>query len=295
MLLRSNGSVQDLRQPLEDGQQIQIVTTRDKDDPDALYVLAALGRASARRGGPASLPGREDRDRPADRERLLLRLRVPGADPRGRPREDRGRDRARAEGGPRVVARGDRRRRGEADLLRAGRELQGGARRHRGRADHPLHAGRLHRPLPRSAPPELEADQGAQAHEPRRRVLARRRAQQAADADLRHRLLLAGGSRPPPRAAGRGAQARPPPARARPRPVPPLRALAGLAVLAPEGNGDLERARGSAPRGELGSAATRRSRRRSCTTSRRTSPRGTTTTTRRTCSSSTRATRSAWR
>src|SRR6187397_3299364 len=39
VLVRSNGSVQDLRQPLEDGQQIQILTTRDKDDPDALYVL----------------------------------------------------------------------------------------------------------------------------------------------------------------------------------------------------------------------------------------------------------------
>ena len=39
VLLRSNGSVQDLRQPLEEGQQIQIVTTRDTDDPDALYVL----------------------------------------------------------------------------------------------------------------------------------------------------------------------------------------------------------------------------------------------------------------
>jgi threonyl-tRNA synthetase len=39
VLLRSNGSVQDLRLPLEDGQQIQIVTTRDTDDPDALYVL----------------------------------------------------------------------------------------------------------------------------------------------------------------------------------------------------------------------------------------------------------------
>jgi threonyl-tRNA synthetase len=31
--------VQDLRLPLEDGQQIQILTTRDKDDPDALAVL----------------------------------------------------------------------------------------------------------------------------------------------------------------------------------------------------------------------------------------------------------------
>ena len=39
VLLRSNGRVQDLRLPLEDGQRIQIVTTRDKDDPDALYVL----------------------------------------------------------------------------------------------------------------------------------------------------------------------------------------------------------------------------------------------------------------
>ena len=39
VLVRSNGSVQDLRAPLEDGQQIQILTTRDSDDPDALYVL----------------------------------------------------------------------------------------------------------------------------------------------------------------------------------------------------------------------------------------------------------------
>jgi threonyl-tRNA synthetase len=39
VLVRSNGHVQDLRNPLENGQQIQIVTTRDKDDPDALYVL----------------------------------------------------------------------------------------------------------------------------------------------------------------------------------------------------------------------------------------------------------------
>src|SRR6188768_3728797 len=39
VLLRSNGRAQDLRLPLEDGQQIQIVTTRDTSDPDALYVL----------------------------------------------------------------------------------------------------------------------------------------------------------------------------------------------------------------------------------------------------------------
>jgi threonyl-tRNA synthetase len=39
VLVRSNGRVQDLRLPLEEGQEIQILTTRDKDDPDALYVL----------------------------------------------------------------------------------------------------------------------------------------------------------------------------------------------------------------------------------------------------------------
>ncbi|MDX6454649.1 MAG: threonyl-tRNA synthetase [Gaiellaceae bacterium] len=39
VLVRSNGHVQDLRLPLEDGQPIHFLTTRDKDDPDALYVL----------------------------------------------------------------------------------------------------------------------------------------------------------------------------------------------------------------------------------------------------------------
>jgi threonyl-tRNA synthetase len=39
VLVRSDGRVQDLRLPLQDGEQIQILTTRDRDDPDALYVL----------------------------------------------------------------------------------------------------------------------------------------------------------------------------------------------------------------------------------------------------------------
>jgi threonyl-tRNA synthetase len=39
VLVRSNGRVQDLRLPLEDGQPIEILTTRDTDDPDALSVL----------------------------------------------------------------------------------------------------------------------------------------------------------------------------------------------------------------------------------------------------------------
>jgi threonyl-tRNA synthetase len=39
VLVRSNGDLRDLRLPLSDGERIQILTTRDKDDPDALYVL----------------------------------------------------------------------------------------------------------------------------------------------------------------------------------------------------------------------------------------------------------------
>src|SRR5438445_9070266 len=39
VLVRTNGRVQDLRLPLTDGEPIQILTTRDKDDPDALAVL----------------------------------------------------------------------------------------------------------------------------------------------------------------------------------------------------------------------------------------------------------------
>ena len=39
VLVRVGGRVQDLRAPLADGAPIQILTTRDKDDPDALFVL----------------------------------------------------------------------------------------------------------------------------------------------------------------------------------------------------------------------------------------------------------------
>src|SRR5438093_8182942 len=39
VLVRADGRVQDLRQPLADGEKIQLLTTRDRDDPDALAVL----------------------------------------------------------------------------------------------------------------------------------------------------------------------------------------------------------------------------------------------------------------
>src|SRR5476649_356973 len=39
VLVRADGQPQDLRLPLRDGQHLQILTTRDKQDRDALYVL----------------------------------------------------------------------------------------------------------------------------------------------------------------------------------------------------------------------------------------------------------------
>ncbi|MDQ3066415.1 MAG: threonine--tRNA ligase [Actinomycetota bacterium] len=39
VLVRQNGHVQDVRAPLADGEPIQILTTRDTQDPDALFVL----------------------------------------------------------------------------------------------------------------------------------------------------------------------------------------------------------------------------------------------------------------
>src|ERR1700682_6497632 len=39
VLVRANGETQDLRIPLTEGANLQILTTRDKHDPDALYVL----------------------------------------------------------------------------------------------------------------------------------------------------------------------------------------------------------------------------------------------------------------
>ncbi len=39
VLVRANGDVRDLRLPLHDGERLQILTTRDTQDPDALFVL----------------------------------------------------------------------------------------------------------------------------------------------------------------------------------------------------------------------------------------------------------------
>ena len=157
VLVRSNGEVQDLRLPLADGQEIQLLTTRDTADPDALAVLRHSSAHLLAEAVRRLYPGVKIAIGPPIDERLLLRLRVPRADPRGGSRADRGRDRPRARRRSRVDARGDLAATRPARSVRSGgRAVQGRAGRHRRRADLALHAGRLHRPLPRPAPPGLE-------------------------------------------------------------------------------------------------------------------------------------------
>ena len=142
----------------------RVARRRRRRPPPLARSVLRHSRAPARRGRPAALSGRQDRDRAADRERLLLRLRVPRADPRGGSREDRGRDpaRARRRAAPGSARRSRPRRRSSASSRRTSRTRSSSSTPPRATISL-LHAGRLHRPLPRPAPPGLEADQGGQA------------------------------------------------------------------------------------------------------------------------------------
>ena len=262
--MRVDGRVQDLRQPLADGDKIQLLTTRDREDPDALAVLRHSSAHLLAEAVRRLYPGVKIAIGPPIENGFYYDFEFP--EPIREEDLERIEEEIRRElkEGRSLGARGDLARRGAARVRGGGRAVQGRARGHGRGGHHPLHAvarrrGRVHRPVPRPAPAGLEADQGAQAHRARRRLLARRLRQPAAHAHLRHRLLPAGGPRRPPRAARARAPARPPPARQRARPLP-LSAThsPGLAVLAPEGHGDLERARGSAAAREPRAAATSR-------------------------------------
>ena len=180
-------------------------------------------------------------DRAADRERLLLRLRVPGRlPPVGlRPRADRGRDgEARRR---RRALRAHRRHAGLGDgaLHPRGPALQGradrGPRPRRGRrVGLALPQRALRGPLPRPARPLDRADRRLQAHLDRGGLLARRRDPADAHPDLRHRFLHREGPRGPPGADRAGEGARPPPPRSAARPVHLPPGGARDAVLAAE-------------------------------------------------------------
>ena len=153
---------------------------------------------------------------------------------------------------------GESTRRGAAALRGGGRALQGRARRHRGGRHLPLPQGDFTDLCRGPAPAELGADQGGQAHVARRRVLARRREEPAADPDLRHGVLRPEGPRRAPRAPRGGEAPRPPAARPQLDLFDFSEHRARDAVLAPQGHGDLERARGPPPPRERASAATSR-------------------------------------
>ena len=192
VLIRQNGNVQDLRLPLEDGQPIQILTTRDTSDPDALYVLrhsaAHLLAEAVRRlypgvkiaiGPPIENGFYYDFEFPEpireeDLEKIEAEILRELKEGRTWEREEISAEEAKR----RFEAEGERYKVELVDTAEGEISL--------------LHAGRVHRPLPRPAPAGLEADQGDQADLARGRLLARRREEHPADPDLRHRLLLAG-------------------------------------------------------------------------------------------------------
>ena len=131
-----------------------------------------LGGAPPRRGGPASLSGREDRDRPPIENGFYYDFEFPEPiSEADLPRIEEEIMRELKEG--RAWEREDLARRGAAAVPGGGRGVQGRARRHGRRRHLALHPGRLHRSLPRAAPAGLPADQGDQAHGPRRCLLAR--------------------------------------------------------------------------------------------------------------------------
>ena len=247
MLVRLNGSVQRPAPAACRRREIQILTTRDTDDPDALAVLRHSAAHLLAEAVRRLYPGVKIAIGPPIEHGFYYDFEFP--EPIGEDALERSRRRCGASW--RKGAAGSARR-SRTDGARRFFEEEGEPYKvelvdtDRGR-DLPLHARGVHRPLPRAAPAGLGADQGAQAHRPRRRLLARGREEHAADPDLRHRVLLAGRPRRPLAAARGGANARPPPARRAARPLPLRRAVTRLGFLAPQGHGDLERARGPAP------------------------------------------------
>ena len=247
VLVRANGTVQDLRLPLEDGQPIQLLTTRDTSDPDALYVLrhssAHLLAEAVRRlypgvkiaiGPPIENGFYYDFDFPEplreeDLEKIEAEIARELKEGREWTREEISRDEAKArftaEGEPYKVELVDTAE-GDITLYTQGdfTDLCRGPHLQNSKPIKALKLTGLAGAYWRgdSTKPQLTRIYGTAFYR-----------QEDLDAHL-ERLDEA-------------RQARPPHPRAAARPLPPLGALARLAVLAPEGDGDLERARGHAP------------------------------------------------
>ena len=208
LAIKVDGELRDLARPLPtDGNgaapKLEILT--DRSGEEALAADPPRRRARARRGRDRALSGREDLDRAADRERLLLRLRVPRRGHRQRRRlPERSRRRCRRTSTPtsRSCARTSPSRRRSQRFRERAAALQGRADRGPGHATQTrpptrvaLHQRPLHRPVPRPACAEHQAHQGVQAAVGRRRLLARRRQPPDAHARVWDGVLLRQGSR----------------------------------------------------------------------------------------------------
>ena len=252
-------------------------------------------RARARRGGARPLPGREDLDRPADRERLLLRLRVPRRRHVHRRRlRARSRPRCASTSRPtsRSCARTSRVGRGARALPRRGPALQGRAHRGPRRATTASSTVSLYTNGPFTDlcrgphAPSTKRIKAFKLQSRRRRLLARRREPHACS-----RASTA--PRSSPRTTSTSTSSRLEQARARDH-RSSARELGlfafsdispGRGVLAAARHARLQRARRAQPRDGRASAATPRSRPRSSTTPSCGRPPGTGASTASTCSS----------
>ncbi len=114
--MRVDGELRDLRLPLEDGQQIEILTTKDADDPDALTVLRHSAAHLLAEAVRRLYPGVKVAIGPAIENGFYYDFDFPepiGDEDLG---ADRGGDQARALGGPRMAPRGARARRGQTPV-----------------------------------------------------------------------------------------------------------------------------------------------------------------------------------
>ena len=201
MAVRVDGALKDLTLPIEHDARVEIVTRTSADGLELLRHDAAHVMAEAVK---ELYPETQVTIGPAIENGFyydFARSRAVHARGSRAHREAHARDRgARRENRARGL--GSRRRR--EVLPRAGRALQGRDHRRdpRRRADHAVSPGQFHRSVPRPAfAVDGPARPGLQAHEARRRVLARRFAQRDAAAHLRHgvggREGAQGLSRPP--------------------------------------------------------------------------------------------------
>ena len=207
VLVRLDGVAQDLRLPLPDGAAIQILTTRDRHDPGRPRVLrhsaAHLLAEAARR----LYPGTKVAIGPPIENGFYYDFEFP--EPIGEEALERLEEEIRRE-----IAEGRAFERSEVDRDEARRIFEAEGEPYKvelvDTADGPISFYRQgdFTDLCRGPHlPERGADQGGEAPLARRRLLARRRDEAAADPRLRHRVLRPEGPRraPPPARGGEGA------------------------------------------------------------------------------------------